>query len=167
MLTGETQSFSKDDYKNAIGPAIPVRLVQGKTQFLVIGYEQEGGFANTIAPHLIKNYDFIATLQYGDLGQSIVALLFVAVIGFLLAFVVIKRSKEALALLPYILLLSCLYFVLNSSFISPILSSAALKIGLFNLSIIGCPFACCRSPLFARLVSHRRSGGNLARIFTA
>ena len=141
MESGKSALFTREAYNDTIAGGLRLTIPRNKTQFIVIGFEQEGGFANTIAPYLISERDFIQSLQFGDAGSSLVNLLFICAIGFLLAFVMIKRSYEAATIIPYIILFALLYFVLNTGFIAPYVSNAMTKVSIFVLCVIGCLFA--------------------------
>ena len=54
ILTNETTNIEPIDYKNSIGPAVAVSVKRNNTQFFVVSYEQEGGFANTVKPYFIS-----------------------------------------------------------------------------------------------------------------
>lgn len=141
MTTGDVIDIQNSQDQRSIGPAVRINLERDKTHFLVVSYEQEGGLANTIAPFFTSEKNFMRSLQYGDMLSGFAGLLFLGAIGFLLAFVLSKQSFEALCALPYLLALAGLFFVVNTTFISPILSNAAFKVSILCLSIIGCLFA--------------------------
>lgn len=137
MQTGEVVKLTPINYNGSIGPAVKLRLEKSKTQFLVVSYEQEGGFANTIAPFFISESNYVQSLQFGDFLSSLANILFIFAVGFIVAFTISKRSFEALAILPYFLLATFLYFVMNTGFIAPVLSDAVMKNGLLGLIVAG------------------------------
>jgi len=141
MDTGQQSFYERSSHENAFAGSIRVKIPKGKTQFLVIGYEQEGAFANTIAPYFMSEHDFIQSLQFGDAGSILVNLLFIGAIGFLLAFIMIKRSFEAIAIVPTIVMFAVLYFIINAGFIAPIISDSWAKMSALSFCIIACLFA--------------------------
>ena len=138
IQTGEVFGYDSNNHDGVFGAAVPIRLAKNKTQFLVVAYEQEGGFANTIAPFLISENNYISTLQYGNALTSIATLLFIFAIGFILTFVITKRSVEALTILPCILIACGLFFVMNNGFITQPLASSVIKTGLLCLFASSC-----------------------------
>jgi len=141
MENDEHYSFDRQSYEGAIGSGVRIKLEQGKTQFFVISYEQEGGLANTIAPFFITEQDFFYSLKHGDIAPSIAWVLFVFALGFLLTFILSKRSFEALMIAPAILFFAVLFFVLNAGFLTPYLSNSIFKTSLFSFGIIACLLA--------------------------
>ena len=141
MMTGKRYDLDRQSNQGAVGSAIRLALKPKSNQFLVISYEQEGGFANTIAPYFMSEENFLKSLQYGDFKGRAIALLFVFALGFFITFVIAKRSVEAAAIAGYVFVFGVLYFLIDVSFLSAYLSHAATSITICATGVLGCLFA--------------------------
>ncbi|MFK7840018.1 MAG: ATP-binding protein [Bdellovibrionales bacterium] len=136
--TGERFEYTRDTYHEMLAGGVRLDIPKGKTHFFVIGYQQEGGLANTIAPYLISERDFINTLQFGDLETIFINLVFIGIIGFFIAFSTIRRSFEATMIVPSVVMFAVFYFVVNTGFITPFFSHSWVKVAALVLCVIGC-----------------------------
>ena len=129
IFSNESVGITPERFGQSIGAGVSVNLKRNQTQFIVVSFQQEGGFANTISPYFITKADYHDKLQYGSAVRGLHYILFFTAIALIVGFVIVQRSYITLVFLPYIGTIGLLYFIVDSGFITPILSHAVLKCG--------------------------------------
>ncbi len=141
MHTGSITTYDQTNYKEVIGSGIQLELKPKNTQFLIISYEQNSGFANTIAPYFISERNYFKNLALGNVSLTITGGVFLLVFSFLLNFTLSKKSVEALSVIPSLLCFAGLYFLLHTSFFTPLHLQTLFNTALLCAGIIGCLLA--------------------------
>ncbi|GJL86011.1 MAG: hypothetical protein DHS20C02_17860 [Micavibrio sp.] len=122
--------------EDLLGPALPIKIGKGQTDLIVIFMEAEGGLPTAITPRLINNKSYIQMLRYGDIPSIMAGTFLIAMMGFFIATVYMRKKPAYFTFLVYYFIHTILFFLITNTFFAEFSLGAEAMVLLYISAVV-------------------------------